>query len=463
MTLGEGKPDGEDEEYGFPAPIDPAYRQLLLETPVMSTFSVDTDGTVTETDELPLVPVGVDKVWQVFTPEELADMAAGIATVEVPDTSDAPVQTGGDLEPDPPPELPPDPGPPGPGVETLRKFDVTVFGQSYSRYKAGTIGPQADRHAAIEHDTAYTLSGTLRRGSGVMRVYEDTIGTWSNAKKSFFRDGLPVIFSFKSSLSQSEASFKTDIRAFLDSKPVDSEFLWFAYHHEPDDDIYVDHTMTLDQWINRNLWIREVLDEVAYSSRTDIRFGPIFTGTPFASGTSAPRRWNDFYDAMTAARGDTDTWDYMGTDRYQPAWDGPQRYMPLANWIKRLDEMFAATGLPAVIGEGGSPRPYGHNSGETVAQLDTERAAYMRSLYDLVIARGYFDAFCWWRVPALSSFENPFSTIMITPTGYNSAADATGGTGPPGGTDAQAVVNVHSEYCINSMADATPTIPFYTG
>lgn len=361
-----------------------------------------------------------------------------------------------------------DPPPPPPPPAGVLRFGTTLFGQSYSRYKSTTLGGGAPRYNAAEGDVSYTLAGTLRKGGAVTRIYGgNSPGLWTDAKPAAVRNGQAIIYSFKCG-TEGQAAFKANFRAFLDSKPTTSEFAWICFWHEPDDEIFTntksfpgttatDLEGKMTWWLDRNRWCREVLDEIDYSGRHDFRFGCIFTSAPYAPGLgpSQPRQWNDFWTRMKANRGAPDTWDFMGADDYNPAWDGANILMPVGNWIKRFDECNIATGLPIVIGEAGTPRPYSnYTAGYTYAQLDRQRADWLRTLFTLVRDRGYFDALSWWREPALKGFENPFSTIMATPAGYDAELAAAGIAGPPGGFDAPVYVGTHAEFMVKSIDTA---------
>lgn len=357
----------------------------------------------------------------------------------------------------------PPPPPPPPGG--LLRFGTTLFGQSSARYKLHTISGEANRYDAVENDTFATVNGVVRRGSAVVRLYggSNGPGTWSSAKPSYVRTGQPICYSWKWPANVSETTAKNDVRAFLDSKPTNSNFAWLCVWHEPDDNIR-NGQLTMTQWMNMNVWTREVLDEAPYAGRTgatgDLRFGMITTGVPWNKGTQpdATHGWRTYYNRSVSDYG-AGLWDYMGGDRYNPGWDGNTRYLTMANWMLRKQQMYDEVGKPFVVGEGGTARATTFPSGWTTLQRDNERAQWVRDLYDTILASGFFDAFMWWRVPANSNNLNAFSTIMITPTGYN--ADISPQAAQNGNFDAQPVVNVHSEYCINSMIAATPSIPFY--
>lgn len=359
---------------------------------------------------------------------------------------------------------PPPPPPPPPGGGDLLRFGTTLFGQSYARYKAHEISGESARYAAVENDTFATIGGVVRRGSAVIRVYGGNSGpeSWSQAKPNYMRAGQPVVYSWKWPAAVSESTAKADVRAFLNSKPT-NEFAWLCVWHEPDDNIR-DGSLTWTQWLNMNVWTREVLNEPAYAGRSgpdgDLRFGMITTGVPWNKGTqpSDAHGYRTYYNNGFNAYGGAGLWDFMGGDRYNPGWDGNTRYLTMANWILRKQQMYDEFGLPFVVGEGGTARATTFTSGWTTTQRDNERGQWIRDLYDTILDAGFFDAFCWWRVPSLSNNLNGFSTIMITPTGYNN--DILPSVCANGGFDAQPVVNVHSEYCLNSMIAAG--IPFYT-
>lgn len=358
------------------------------------------------------------------------------------------------------------PDPPDPPSNPLLAFGTTLYGQSFARFKEPTLGSGAPRYNAAEDDLRATLGGVARRGGAVVRVYNDDNNgpeTWAQAHPAYIRDGQPVIYSWKYAAGASETTVKNGMRAFLDSKDPDTtEFAWLINWHEPDDNI-VDGNLTLTQWCNQNTWIREVIDEPAYQDRTDFRFGMCTTGTLWNKGTQAddPRGWRTYYNAQrTNAGGRTDVWDFMGGDRYNPGWKGPTRYITVADWIRRKDEMHNELGLPFVVGEAGSARAQVNTSvGWTIEQQDVQRSTWIRDLFTKIRSQGYFDAASWWRVPALAKgggISGAFSTIMVTRPGYNAQLTAAGITPPPGGTDALSVIDVLSEFCQQSILDAVP-------
>ena len=359
------------------------------------------------------------------------------------------------------PDLVPGGGNPPPPPSFLA-FGTTLFGQSYKRYKEPTLASGSPRYNALEDDTVSNVGGVSRKGSAVIRVYNDSgngPGTWTDAHPSFIRADQPVVYSWKWPTSVTQATVKQDVRDFLDSKnATTTPFAWLVAWHEPDND-WAANEAVFTAWCNWQVWIREVLDEVAYAGRTDIRFGFITTGGPWNKsqapmGTTGVKGWQYIVTTVSALRGGDDTWDFFGLDRYNPAWDGDTRYMPYSNWAYRVKQAFALYGKPFVVGETGSPRAV-QTLGQTLAQRDAERADYITTMFNAMLADGFYDAVCWWRVPALSGFSSPFSTIMITPTGYNSTPNS-----PPDGTDAQAVVDVLADFCANSMLAANPTISF---
>lgn len=359
------------------------------------------------------------------------------------------------------PDLVPGGGNPPP-QDSFLAFGTTLFGQSYSRYKEPTIAATGGlRYNAVENDTVSTVGGVTRAGSAVIRVYGGSSGPgiWTDAHPATFRADQPVVYSWKWSTSVTQATVKSDMRTFLDSKdPVTDPFAWLVAWHEPDND-WMSNESIFTAWCNWQVWIREVLDEAAYVDRTDFRFGFITTGGPWNKsqapmGTTGVKGWQYIVTTVSTLRGGDDTWDFFGIDRYNPAWDGQNRYMEYPNWSYRVKQAFDLYGKPFVVGETGSPRPT-NGLGQSIADQDTERAAYITRMYTAMLDAGFYDAVCWWRVPALSGFSSGFSTIMITPTGYNSTPNS-----PPGGTDAQAVVDVLAEYAANSMLAANPTISF---
>lgn len=357
----------------------------------------------------------------------------------------------------------PPPPPPPPAVSTL-KFGTTLFGQSYARYKSRTISSESARYAAAEADTGYSLGGTLRSGGAVTRVYNDAEtgpGTWTAAAPGYLRAGQTVIYSFRFADTTTDATIKANMRTFLASKdPATTPFLWFCHRHEWDNDSSRQPgTAGWTRWFEVNRLIREVMDEVAFAGRTDYRFGFISTGVTWNKGTTAlePKGWRTILNTMATERGDDDTWDFLGGDRYNPAWDGSQFFVPVDEWMLRKDEAYAYSGLPFVVGEGSTARPYSnYTTGYSKAQLETMRENWLRDLMTAVRDRGYFDAFAWWRVPATGGFERPFSTIMGTPTGYDAELAAAGILGPPNGFDSPKMVAVHSEFMVKSI-DAANT------
>src|SRR4249919_2000103 len=276
----------------------------------------------------------------------------------------------------------PNPPPPDPGG--LLKFGTTLFGQSYSRYKEPTLAATGGtRYNAVENDTTSTIGGVTRKGSAVMRVYNNNgngPGTWTDAHPAFFRADQPVVYSWKWATSVSQTTVKSDMRTFLDSKnAATTPFVWLVAWHEPDND-WAASEAVFTAWCNWQVWIREVLDEVAYASRTDIRFGFITTGGPWNKsqdplGTTGVKGWQYIYNTVTTLRGGEDTWDFLGLDRYNPAWDG-NGYMTYDKWAYRVKQAFAITGKPFVVGETGSPRAITSPGGfTTIADRDTERAS----------------------------------------------------------------------------------------
>jgi hypothetical protein len=364
----------------------------------------------------------------------------------------------------------PPPPPPPPPVDAVLAFGTTLFGAAYSRYKTKTISSTSARYTASESDMTYTLNGVPRAGGAVSRVYlTSSSWTWSQAHPSFLRDDQPVITSFKAG-TEGEATFKANVRAGLNSKPTDSAFMWLAFWHEPDDEIFKtdksfpgtsasDITGKMNWWITRNRWVREVLDETAFAGRSDIRFGPIFTSEPYLSITneSNARSWRSFYNNMVSERGGADTWEFMGGDHYNTQWNDSGFFPTIDKWMERKTDCYAATGLPYVNGEGSTARPYSNfTTGYSKAQLETMRTDWVRELLTAVRDAGYHDAFCWWREPALGSatqdaYTAPFSTIMATQTGYDAELQAAGIPGPPHGFDAPTLVAVHSEFQVKSI------------
>lgn len=352
--------------------------------------------------------------------------------------------------------------PPGPSPSSLLAFGTTLVGQSYARYKNQTLSGGSPRYNAVEDDTGFVLDGTLRKGGAVTREYKNGgPGTWTDAQKSFFRSDQPIIWSYKQSNSVSLADFKDDFRAWYQSKdPATTPFVWLAFHHEwdkvgtnqpgdPDWDI----------WYDRNAAIREVMNEAEFAGRDDVRFGFMSTGSPWRSnvGLGDHRHWRNIWDRMEVVRGDTDTWDYLGSDRYNNQWDDPSWFTVNSEWFHHKDEAHEFTGLPHVLGEMGTARPHDPPGTDAYskAELDQARVDWQRQmLIDITRERDYFDAACWWRVPANSGFSAPFSTIMATPIGYDAELAAASITGPPHGFDAQGYVDVFSEFMVTSIDNA---------
>lgn len=341
-------------------------------------------------------------------------------------------------------------------------YGTTVFGSSHSRYKVQTIGSNSNRFAALENNITYNG----HNGVAVNRMYGgpgNGAQTWSQAKPAYLRDGVPMIYSWmEQSVSQTESAFKQDLRDFLDTKPTNSDRCWLAYFHEPDDNI-AKGEFTQQHWIDRNAQVREVLNETAYSSRTDIRFGNIFVASVFLSYTKGTWRWwETFWDMMTATWGSSaaNVWDFMGADHYNTQWkDTSVRYPKVDDWLNNKDICNNKTGLPFLIGEGGTPRASWPN--HTLAQRETERATWINDLCSAIRDRGYFDAFCWWNEPKVKGdITEQFSTVQICETGYDATLDPPSLIPAGGGYDAQETLDTYSKFCIESAALATPTIPY---
>lgn len=383
---------------------------------------------------------------------------------------------------------PNDPKPPPPPPPGLLWYGTTIFGQSYARYKMHMIGGAGGetgehrRYRQVEYDTVATIDGATRRGGGVLRVFGGSSPSWSECKPSYVRSNHPICYSWKSPNNQSQSAFKTAFRGFLNAKPTNSVRTWLVFWHEPDNDwegSKANPNLSRDFWLDANIWCRQVLNEAAYVNRTDIRFGYITVGTPFAknTATTSNRHWKRIWDDMLARPGGhDDVWDFIGCDRYNPAWDGSERYM---TWDNFSAEMFnaieyaASRGkeLPFALGEVGSPRAL-TTLGQTVLQRDNERADWLEGQYQNMIDSGIFDFACYWRVPATSAASrqrNAWSTQMITPNGYDEAGLAAGtfvNSDPViqnGGFDAQPVCDIHAKYCLESIAATDGAISYYTG
>lgn len=360
--------------------------------------------------------------------------------------------------------VPPPPPPPPPPPVSILAFGTTLFGQSYARYKVQTINSQSGRYDAVENDTFYNLGGTTRRGGAVTRVYNDSEtgpGTWTDAHPNYIRADQPVIYSSRWSDATPDATIKATVRTFLRSKdPATTAFMWWCNRHEFDNDsTRQPGSAGWTRWFQQNRLVREVMDETEFAGRTDFRFGFITTGVPWNPGTgpNSPKGWRTIMNTMAAERGGPDTWGFVGGDRYNPNWNGADFFGkltdPTGNWFSNKDACFEETGLPFVVGEGSTARPYSnYTTGYSKAQLETMRADWLRQLLTLVRDRNYFDAFAWWRVPATTGgYTNAFSTIMGTPTGYDAEIAAAGIAGPPLGFDAPKMVEVHSEFMIKSI------------
>jgi hypothetical protein len=383
-------------------------------------------------------------------------------------------------------------------------FGTTLIGQSYARYKLWTIGGVAARYRQVEYDTIFNGN----RGSAVMREFGDVnnMNTWSQTVSNF-RSGQPVIYSFKDALpnnggpigNNGETAFKQAFRDWMDGRPGGSNVrVWLAFHHEFDNDGNMDNgannTGDMLMWYERNAWIYEVLQESAYDQNWArnggwLKFGWITTGTPWQHGraNTSTRSWKTYVDNMAAYAAANVTglstitgatidrfWDFHGCDKYNPNWDGngPDYYMTWANWSLKFSQAHDYTGLPIVIAEAGSARDL--RSGVSVTNKDADRAAWLDSQYQNMVNAGYYDAVTYWRVPkakgtAQEILTGSFSTQMITPTGYNAEILAAEGALVGGtGSDAQAVCDVHNEWCINSIATSNalgvgPAISYYTG
>lgn len=404
------------------------------------------------------------------------------------------------------PTLPPviggdDPDPPVANPEMW--FGVTLFGQSYGNYKNHKISNTGNRYRQVEFDTVYDGD----RGGAATREFGSTndIGEWSDMTHGFIRNDQPIIYSFKDGNNydgKNETQFKQSIKDFIDSRPGGSNTrVWLAFAHEFDNDAAPSESnpstfngklyngVGMTRFYDRNLWIREVLDDAPYSDADCrnggwLRFGVITTGSPFQGGMAYtnPRVWKAYHDQMATHAGRDDVWDFWGCDKYNPAWEGANRYMLWSDWSKKFKQCHEQTGLPIVIAEAGSPRADSFPSGWTTAQRNAERADWLAEQYGNMKAEGYYDVCTYWRVPANKEKLNAWSTNMVVPTGYNSTLTgysytndqgvtftwAGSGAQGNGGFDDQDTCDVISEFCITSIREANaisgnPTIPFYTG
>jgi len=397
------------------------------------------------------------------------------------------------------PTLPPyDPGPTDPGNggggDGLLWFGTTIFGQSYANYKKQTINNIGNRYNQVEYDAVWNG----QRGGGVSREFNSNNGiqTFSGATQPHQRNNQPICYSFKDgalSNNTPEATFKNELRAWIDSKPGSlNTRVWLVFKHEWDNTENSNKVRVMDDgtpgvgqinnWYERQLWVREVLNGeggaqyAAAAARNGgwIRFGPISTGVPFQQGRSNndPISWKTYSDGMATFAGVSscaDIWDFWGMDRYNPSWSSG-KYISASDYMLKPTQCHDYTGLPFVVGESGSPRA--QNSG-TTAQRNAERAAWLDAEYSALKNSGFVDAVMYWRVPSNNDPTNAWSTNMVTPTGFNGTWGGYAGTPAAnnGGFDDQLTSDVISEYCINSINEANalaadlgnPTIPFYTG
>lgn len=391
----------------------------------------------------------------------------------------------------------------GPGTENPSPdlwFGTTLFGSSYAQYKEHTINGADDRWKQIQYDMSYGGN----RGSAVTRVFQNPgqPHNWGNAQKSFFRKKHCIMYSSLDYYND-ESSYKNGFKAWLDDKntsdPDGETYVWYIFKHEFDNDdkpqgggtgpyqIGTPGTGQINRWYDRNIWTREVLELVGYKDNADryggwLRFGMVSTGNLWQGGKSqnANTAWKSFANGMASYSGAgsgseagkqvSEIWDYMGADKYNPAWAGNNRYMDWDDWSKHFALCHDYTGLPIVIGEAGSPRA-SQTLGQNLTQRNQERAAWLENQFARMKAAGYYDAVCYWNVPANSNNLNAWSTNMITPNGYNatlggnySGSDAQAN----GGFDDQYTFDVLSEYSVTSIAEANalgvgPQLDYYTG
>ena len=390
--------------------------------------------------------------------------------------------------------LPPEPPDPEP---TDTWFGVTIFGESYGNYKNHQIGSPQNRYYQVEYDTVWDLGGSLgvKRGSGVSREFGgDNVGTWTGGASPNQRNGQPICYSFKDGPNvnqKNEATFKADFIDFIDSH-TGTDRCWLVFHHEWDNDANMGngnlHTGAMGNWYDRNMWIAQVLtdDRPSAWARNGgwLKFGHISVGTVYTTTPTADRGFQTYCENMMSHAGVSelsDIWDFGGVDKYNPGWKAtPMKYIDFADYIRRPTQFHDRYGLPFVIGESGSPRI---DASGTVAQRNAARAAWLDAEYQGFKDLGWIDAVMYWRVPSNEQKLNPWSTNMVTPTGYDATMTGYQYTTPQGvtyrwsdsnnartqgGFDDQLTSDVISEYCLNSIAEANaiatnPTISYYTG
>lgn len=398
------------------------------------------------------------------------------------------------------PDIDPDPDNPDPPTEDpLLWFGVTIFGQSYAQYKEHTIGSSENRWSQGQYDCSYGGN----RGGGVTRVFQNPGNphTWANAKPSYIRDGHCIMYSSLDYYND-ETSYKNGFKAWLDQKMADDPDqetrVWYIFKHEFDNDdkpqgqtgpyqIGTPGTGQINRWYDRNIWTREVLELTAYKDMAaknggSIRFGMVSTGNPWQHGKNqnSNTAWKSFANGMAsysgagsgseAGRNVGEIWDFMGADKYNPAWGGDTRYMAWSDWSKHFALCHDYTGLPIVIGEAGSPRA-SQTLGQNLTQRNNERAAWLANQFENMKNAGYYDAVCYWRVPANSDHWNAWSTNMVVPTGYNATLGSqytNSGAANNGGFDDQATNDVQAEYSVRSITEANafgqgPPLTYYTG
>jgi hypothetical protein len=318
------------------------------------------------------------------------------------------------------------------------------------------------------------------------------------------RGGQAICFSFKDGGNvddSTETEFKNAFKAWMDGRPGGSStYVWLAFHHEWDNDGNMtngaNRTGAMLNWYTRQGWIREVLNETAYKGNAAknggwLKFGPIATGVPFQKSTlptdaKGYRTYTNGALEVTGFATINDLWDYWGCDKYNPAWDGNTRYMPWSNWSIRMTQLHQEYNVPFVVGEAGSPRA-AQTLGQTLAQRNSERAAWLNTQWSNIKAAGWFDACMYWRTPANSNAVNAWSTNLVVPAGdyddwltssnyvytdpdtgnqypWNAPADAK----TAGGFEDQPTSDVIGEYCVRSITDANalgigPALTYYTG
>lgn len=379
---------------------------------------------------------------------------------------------GGTVDPDP------DPNP----VDPELWYGTTLFGQSFANYKKHAISGVNDRLKQVEYDTVYggNRGGACSRifGSGMMETFD-------NMLSGAHRAGQPVCYSFKDGPgvdNSSESVFKGRFRDWLDAGNAKNpkRRVWLVFHHEFDNDGNMtdgnNQTGQMGNWYDRNIWLREVLEETAYKGMAARNGGWVKTGfitvgkvfhqknSPTANDGFQTYCENIMTRAGTSNLGDI--WDFGGMDRYNPSWESGS-YVTVPDYLLRPTQFHSRYGLQFVVGESGSPRVLNN---QTTAQRNASRASWLDDLYGALRDTGWVDAVFYWRVPSNSNPLNAWSTNMVTPTGYNGSFSAYAGSQAAGngGFDDQLTSDVISEYCVTSIQQANalnkgPNIPYYTG